>query len=76
MKPYKNLRGKSSVAAYESGEGFIHVVFHEGAFRHYLYDYSRPGKRDVDHMKNLAERGSGLGSYISRVVKDRYAKKW
>lgn len=76
MKKYKNLRGNSSVLSYESGVDYIHVVFCKGEFRNYLYDSGVPGKFHVDRMKVLAERGSGLGSYISTTVKSRYARKW
>ena len=76
MKLYKNMRGNSNVVSYESGVDRIHVVFRSGQCRNYLYDYGRPGKYDVDHMKFLAEQGFGLGSYISSVVRDRYSRKW
>ena len=55
MKPYKNLRGNSSVVSYESGVDFIVVVFCKGAYRNYLYDSNVPGRCHVDRMKVLAE---------------------
>ncbi|MFK2905934.1 hypothetical protein ISP17_18385 [Dyella ginsengisoli] len=73
MKPYRNLSGKSGVAAYESGDGFIRVRFvHNGT---YEYTHERPGHRHVTNMQQLAEAGRGLATYISRFVRERYARK-
>lgn len=76
MTPYRNLSGNSDVATYEATEGSIHVVFKSGRFRNYLYNSVRPGQVVVERMKALAAQGRGLNSYISSVVKDRYARKW
>lgn len=73
MKPYRNRSGKSGVAAYESGEGFIRVRFvHDGT---YEYTDTRPGRLHVSNMQKLAEAGIGLSTYISRFVRERYARK-
>ena len=73
MKPYRNRSGKSGVAAYESGEGFIRVRFvHDGT---YEYTDTRPGRLHVSNMQTLAEAGIGLSTYISRFVRERYARK-
>lgn len=76
MIPYKNLNGNSSVLSYQMTADSIHVVFSSGAQRNYLYDSSRPGPEVVKKMKELAEAGRGLGSYIGLVVKGNYARKW
>lgn len=76
MTPYSNLSGQSNVAAYEITEDAIHVVFKAGAQRNYLYNSIRPGKAITDNMKQLAKQGRGLNSYISRVVKSNFARKW
>lgn len=73
MEQYQNLGGDSGVTGYEIGPDFIRVQFKGGAT--YLYDYSQPGAADVEEMKQLAVQGQGLGSYISRVVRKRYAAK-
>jgi hypothetical protein len=73
LVPYKNLGGDSGVIAYEIGPNSIKVQFRDGSI--YLYDYTSPGMNDVEQMKNLAMRGEGLNSYISRVVRKRYAAK-
>lgn len=73
MKPYRNRSGKSGVAAYESGEGFIWVRF----VRDGVYEYTdaRPGRLHVRNMQKLAAAGIGLSTYISRFVRERYARK-
>ena len=76
MTPYRNLSGNSNVASYESTKDSIHVVFKSGRYRNYLYNSVRPGQTVVERMKFLAALGSGLNSYISSTVKDRYARKW
>lgn len=76
MTPYRNLSGESNVVSYEITAGSIHVVFKSGAHKNYLYDSIRPGQAVVDQMKELAAQGSGLNSYISRVVKSNFARKW
>jgi hypothetical protein len=73
MIRYKNQHGNSGVSAYEIGEESITVQFVSGDT--YVYTYRKPGKTQVEHMKVLAERGEGLSTYISRVVKGRYEEK-
>lgn len=76
MTPYRNLSGESNMVSYEITEDSIHVVFKSGAHRNYLYNSIRPGQAVVDQMKELAAQGRGLNSYISRVVKSSFARKW
>jgi len=73
MTDYRNLRGNSGVAAYEIAEDSITVQFNDGAL--YLYNYSKPGMINVNRMKQLALKGSGLNSLIRRVIKKNYSKK-
>ena len=73
MKSYRNLGGDSGIIAYEDGEDFIKVQFSDGSI--YLYNYTKPGPNEVEHMKQLAEKGQGLNSFISRVIRKRYAAK-
>lgn len=74
VKRYKNLSGNSGVAAYESEDSLIKVRFH-GNSDIYVYDSRRPGRARVAHMKELAESGRGLSTYISQVVKDDFARR-
>ena len=73
MKRYKNLSGNSGVLAYETGKDYIKVKFRDGDV--YLYNYFRPGRDMVKQMKELAEEGRGLSTFISRYVRERYALK-
>ena len=73
MKRYRNLGGDSGIVAYEDGEDFIRVQFSDGSI--YRYNYTKPGPNDVERMKRLAEKGQGLNSFISRVIRKRYAAK-
>ncbi len=76
MAPYKNLSGRSGVLSYEITGYSILVVFKSGRFRNYLYNNQRPGEQVVNRMKQLAEQGHGLNSYISTTVKTRFSRKW
>lgn len=73
MERYKNLSGQSGVVAYEIGSDSIKVQFKDGHV--YLYNYASTGSQNVEHMKSLAIAGSGLNSFISRVVKKNFASK-
>jgi hypothetical protein len=73
MTRYKNLSGDSGVVGYDLGPDSITVHFRNGAA--YLYNHAIPGPLHVEHMKSLAIAGRGLSSYISQVVKTRYAHK-
>jgi hypothetical protein len=73
MKRYANQSGSSGVVAYELGEEFIDVKFVGGEV--YRYTARRPGARDVLHMKELALRGEGLSTFISRHIRNRYESK-
>lgn len=76
MIKYKNLSGESNIVAYQFDENSIIIQFKSGKVRNYLYDYSNPGITHVEKMKKLAESGRGLNSYISRIVRSNFAKKW
>ncbi len=73
MKRYRNLGGDSGIVAYKIDADSIIVEFSDNSL--YLYDYTKPGPEEVEHMKKLAEQGQGLNSYISRYIKKRYAAK-
>ncbi len=71
MKRYKNRSGKSGVFLYEIGKDYILVRF-VGSAVVYRYSYKRPGKKDVEMMKKLAEEGEGLSTYISQFVREEF----
>ena len=73
IEPYKNLGGASDVVAYEIGNDSVKVQFRDGWI--YTYNDESAGHDNIEHMKTLASAGSGLNSFISRVVKGQYAAK-
>ena len=73
MELYRNLSGNSGVAAYESGPDYIRVQFSDGSI--YLYTEARTGSHNIEKMKELASRGEGLNSFITKYVRYDYARK-
>lgn len=73
MKPYPNHSGKAGVRAYHSAFNYIDVEFADGSI--YRYNYNVTGKSEVEGMKQLAEAGEGLTTFINQYVRDRYAMK-
>jgi hypothetical protein len=71
MERYRNSSGGSGVSAYEIGPNYIRVKF-SSTFRTYSYSYGRAGVTHVEQMKRLAQKGSGLNTYINRVTKYLY----
>lgn len=71
MLPYANLSGRSSVVAYAFDATSISVLFLNGGL--YLYNDVKPGFMHVARMKQLAQSGEGLDSYIASRVKENYA---
>jgi hypothetical protein len=73
MKRYKNLSGESGVVAYEIDVGSITIKFSGG--ERYLYTDVSAGVANLAEMQRLARAGQGLCSFISRVIRNRYARK-
>ena len=73
MTPYKQLGGPSGVVAYRLAPDAIEVRFVDG--HTYTYNDAAPGRPVVEHMKQLAQAGQGLATFISQHVRDNYAAK-
>jgi hypothetical protein len=73
MEIYQNRGGDSGVRAYEIGDDYIIVQFRDSS--RYLYNHASTGQDSVEHMKTLAINGHGLNSYISSVIRKRYARR-
>ena len=71
MRRYRNSHGNSGVTGFQPGPDYIDIEFRDG--RQYRYTYSVPGQREVDTMKQLAESGENLATFINRHVRDRFA---
>jgi hypothetical protein len=70
MEIYSNLRGNSPVIGYEIEPTRI-IVWFKGD-KPYSYSYASAGKSNVDTMKELARRGTGLSAFITRNVRSNY----
>lgn len=73
MIPYKNAAGNSGVVAYDIGADRISVQFIDGTT--YVYTHKSAGVSNINRMKQLAEAGKDLSTFISTTVKNRYEKK-
>jgi hypothetical protein len=73
MQRYKNRSGDSGVVAYDIDAGSITILFRGGD--RYLYTIESAGAANIAEMQRLANAGRGLCSFISRVIRDRYARK-
>ncbi len=72
MTKYSNLGRDSGVYSYEIGSDYIKVQFSTG--RIYTYTYLSAGRIHIENMKRIAERGTGLNTYINSNVKFKYAR--
>ena len=70
MKKYKGISENSGVSAYRSGIDRIDIKFQDG--RLYTYSYRSAGRDHVEKMKDLAETGKGLTTYINKYVRELY----
>jgi hypothetical protein len=73
MKTYKNLSGDSNVATYVYDDESILVTFINGSS--YLYNNAATGAAKIQQMKQLADHGDGLGTFIKKHVRKAYSKK-
>ena len=69
MKKYRGYK-KSGVLAYEPGPDWIKVQFKDGTV--YTYSYTSAGRIHVETMKELAQKGKYLATYINSYVRDQY----
>jgi hypothetical protein len=73
FKQYKNLSGDSGIESYDYDNDSILVNFKNGSS--YLYNNSVTGAVRIQQMKQLADIGAGLGTFIKKHVRKAYAKK-
>ncbi len=76
MQPYhsvsKTTGQPSGVEGFDYGKDYITVYFTSGEW--YTYNYGSCGINHIETMKLLAQRQSGLNTYIARHQPD-YASK-
>ena len=68
-----NNKKKPGVRGYEIGPDSIDVEFSSGWIYH--FSYQKPGAPRVERMKQLAESGHGLSTFISKHVKNRFESR-
>ena len=73
MPQYGGNSKKHGVTAYEIGPDSIDVEFTSGWV--YRFSYQKPGPLRVERMKQLAESGHGLSTFISKHVKNRFESR-
>lgn len=73
MQQYAGQRKNHGVVAYEVGPDSIDVEFTSGWIYHFTYQ--KPGQTRVEHMKHLAEAGTGLTTFINKHVRNRFASR-
>lgn len=71
MVQYMNYGGKSGIVEYDTGVDWFLVRFRDGSL--YLYTEKSTAPEHIYQMRRLAETGSGLNSYLNRVVGNQYA---
>jgi hypothetical protein len=73
MAEYGGHTKKPGVRGYQIGPESIDVEFSSGWVYH--FSYQKPGALRVERMKQLAESGHGLSTFISRHVKNRFESR-
>lgn len=73
MRQYGGNNKKRGVRSFEIGPDSIDVEFTSGWIYH--FSYQKPGQPRVDKMKELAESGHGLSTFISKHVKNRFESR-
>ena len=64
MQNYTDRDNNSNIQGYEYGDGWITVYFKDGSS--YTYTDSSAGHSTIQEMKQLADYGDGLNSFINR----------
>jgi hypothetical protein len=72
MQRYRTTK-RSGVQGFEIGPDSIDVEFSSGWI--YRFSYLKPGAQRVEHMKQLAESGHGLSTFINKHVKNRFESR-
>jgi len=73
MKAYRDIDKDSGVVAYDYGPDWIQVQFKTGSV--YEYTNMSAGQSNIETMKNLADSGNGLNSFINSKVRKQYSRK-
>lgn len=66
MTLYRCSNGNSGVYSYDIGLDYIEVEYKDENPSIYRYSYKSAGKEKVEKMKELAQNGYGLNSFINK----------
>lgn len=74
MKPYVNRGGDAGIVAYDYGVDWIHLQFVGGKV--YEYTAGLIGAENLETMKQLADAGDGLTTFVNThpEVKNGYSR--
>ena len=72
LEPYGH--GGTGVTAVAVREDFVIVRFKHSLRDTYVYDREKPGAEQLERMKWIVRKGSGLTTYINKHVHD-YAER-
>jgi len=72
LQPYGN--GATGVTAVAVRDDFMIVRFKNSLRDTYVYDREKPGTEQLERMKWILRKGSGLTTYINKHVHD-YAER-
>ena len=73
MRQYGGHARKHGVVRYNLHPDSIEVEFTSGWI--YQFSYAKPGALRVERMKQLAEAGTGLSTFINKYVRTRYESR-
>ena len=73
MRQYGGHTRKHGVRAFEIQADAIDVEFTSGWIYH--FSYQKPGAPRVERMKQLAESGHGLSTFINKHVRNRFESR-
>ena len=73
MQQYGGHSRKHGVRAFEIQADAIDVEFTSGWVYHFTYQ--KPGQPRVERMKQLAESGHGLSTFINKHVRNRFESR-
>ena len=71
MQRYLDIDHDSNVEGFSIGPDYIDVKF-KGTAKVYRYSYRSAGNEKVERMKELAQIGDGLNSFIMRYARNDY----
>lgn len=75
-KKYRDSKGEAGIISYQYDRGSMRIQFKRGGI--YEYRAEKIGPRNLSKMKEFADSGVGLTTFINThpEVKDGYSDRW